>query len=1193
MVTAFVRVDLPDRSPDFQRIALEPGVPLLDRGNSTARLLRVWLGRFVAEPEWLDAQTVQFHLNDEQGRRIAATDVRPVSRQDLEGILRGEVQALRDKFSSVQPRGRTEQTAFNIIRERFEQLLRQPDQACADGALFRYRDAKRQWRLVWCWGYQRSESKAVPPTICPKSECRRLYLVRKADDAHCPKCQTPMPVYRFPWRKVALVTACLLLISAVGGWRYWSTLPRSSIDGQVVWSGFSVPVAAADIRIEALGVATRSDEDGRFRLERLPAGTWEVSVEASGFRRWQTTQVLLQSQPSSLPVELVGEGVLTGRVVDFVSRNPVSEARIQFAGTSETITTDEQGQFRREGCRRGPLTLDVIANGYPPVQRELSLADANDTAIEFELTGDAILVGRVISAAQEQPLPGVTVMLERSGQTTRTDAEGWYVFKQAPAGRQTILVEADGFATEQKEKVLVSREERQAPFTLAGAAKVSGTVVRAVDSSPMSGVEVRVAGTKFAVKTNDEGYFQLRGVTAGKATIEVTAPGFAAESLEQILSDTEETTLPFKLRGDTVVAGQVTDEVTRQPVAEVEVRLLGSPYQTRTGIDGKFRLDAVPSLPAKLEARASGYVARTTDIRPVPKEPTNAPLMLLGNASVTGLVVERWSEEPVAGAKIMLAKTELSLTTSDEGTFEIKGLRGGVRHELQFVAEGLAAHTEVVETKLAAAASARVVLSGAAQQSGRVVSATDESPLVGAQVLLAGTKHQVLTDNKGRFVLDKLRTGRAVFEVSATGFKTRRIGEAVSPESKPLAILLGGDASVAGQVLDAATRQPIADAEVTIAKTVLKAKTDAEGRFNIEGAFAGATTLTAQAVGYPASSEEAELVAERETEADITLAGTASVSGEIFDDVGKPVANAIVRLGASDHKVATGPRGEFTLPQLRGGPAQLQVSAPMFANKTISADLKSGEVKPLGRVMLLSSLTLRGRVVHALTEEPLPNAKISIASPAHKTEANAQGEFQLEGLPAKPLTVRIESPGFVTEQLVVNPAGDDERGLFCLCPQPKADEVLIVLTWHGAVKDLNAHLHRSSGGRAEAHVHEGQPQSDNLAAVRLNQNGRGPETLRIHPLKEGRYEFAVQALPDDAEAKAAPADTRRLSMSEATVRVYRFGQSEARTYRVGRHKRATVWQPFALEIIRPDQIVDHVYKAEHYRLSLPPEIGAK
>lgn len=1189
MVTAFIRIDLPDRSPDFQRIALEPGVPLLDRGQTTSRLLRVWLGRFVGEPEWVDSHTLQFYLNDDQGRRIDPSNLRLVTSKDLAGILRGEIQALREKLAQIQPRGRTEQTVVTMLRERLATLEKLPEQACSDGALFRYRDSQRKWRLIWCWGYQRSESKIVRAAICVKPDCRRLYLVRNAVDPKCPKCQTPMPVFRFPWKRVGLAAACLLVMAAYGGWRYWSTLPRSSISGQVVWSGFNVPIAGAEIRIDSLNRKTLSDADGRFQLDHLPAGVLDVSVTAEGFPESKIQQEVAQSEQITVPISVAGDRVLKGRVVDSVSREPLPNAKLQVAGTSETILADAKGEFQRDGFHRGGITVQVTARGYPPVEKEIELGDDNNGSLDLEVTGNSILLGRVISASQEKPLADAIVRLESCGQTVKTDADGWYAFRSAPNGPQPIVVELDGFATERTEKELASAQERQASFRLAGAAKVLGNVVRAADMSPMSGVEVRVAGTRFTTTTDDNGRFELRGIMAGKATIDVTAAGFAPASFDRELSNVDETVLSVKLRGDATIMGLVTDEVTKQPVAEVDVRLVGLPYQTRTDAEGKYLLDDVPSLPARIDARTAGYIAMTVEVRPVAKEKSTVALTIRGNATLSGRVIEQWSQEPVPKAKLKLAKSGHELVTGDDGKFEIQSVRGGAKHELLVEADGLTTRTETIDVKPGPNVPLTLILAGAAQQEGRVVSAIDETPLAGAKVQLLGTTHQAMADGKGQFKLDKLRSGPITLEVSATGFETRRVTQEVTGDSKPISILLGGNAAVTGEVLDGVTGLPVVAAEIRIAKTVLKATTDKQGAFHLEGAFPGTVMLTAQAEGYPPVTEPVKLVAERETSADFTLTGTASIAGEVFDDVGKPVANATVQWEDTRHTSTTGARGEFQLAKLRGGAGRINISAPKFARKSVSVDLKAGASQPLGRLMLLSSLTLRGQVVHAVSGEPLANAALSIASLGQNTTSDAQGQFKFDGLPAKSHDIKIEAPGFVAEVASVNPTSHDDPELFALCPLPKPDEVIIVLTWRGGVLDLDGHLFREGATGSAAHVVAARPRSDNLSVLLPNQNGRGPETLRIHPLKPGRYEFLVQLPPGEnpPTPEETPNVSKQLSRSEAMVKIYRSGQSQPALYRVGRNKSATVWWPLALEIAGSGSVIEHVYKAEHYRNSLP------
>ena len=44
-----VRIDLDERSRDFQRVALQPGFPMLDRFSANSHIVRQWLGRFAAD----------------------------------------------------------------------------------------------------------------------------------------------------------------------------------------------------------------------------------------------------------------------------------------------------------------------------------------------------------------------------------------------------------------------------------------------------------------------------------------------------------------------------------------------------------------------------------------------------------------------------------------------------------------------------------------------------------------------------------------------------------------------------------------------------------------------------------------------------------------------------------------------------------------------------------------------------------------------------------------------------------------------------------------------------------------------------------------------------------------------------------------------------------------------------------------
>ena len=69
MARRFVRVDLSDGARDFRPVAIEPGVPVLDRPGASAKILFKWLGRVVADSEW-EGDSVSFFVRDDHGGRL-------------------------------------------------------------------------------------------------------------------------------------------------------------------------------------------------------------------------------------------------------------------------------------------------------------------------------------------------------------------------------------------------------------------------------------------------------------------------------------------------------------------------------------------------------------------------------------------------------------------------------------------------------------------------------------------------------------------------------------------------------------------------------------------------------------------------------------------------------------------------------------------------------------------------------------------------------------------------------------------------------------------------------------------------------------------------------------------------------------------------------------------------------------------
>jgi len=214
MAERFVRVDLSDTARDFRPIAVEPGVPLLDRSNANSKILFRWLGGLVAEPEW-EGDSVNFFVRDDHGGRLEEAVCQPASDDDLKGPLKADVEALAARIESAKPETSTERGVRRIVRETFQNLTEDENRTDRDNYFFKYRDVLGRWRLVWCWGYQRVDIEPATTAVCTDPDCVLLFVRRPGQSARCPSCEAALLTgqkKRRPQRGRAILLGVLLFL---------------------------------------------------------------------------------------------------------------------------------------------------------------------------------------------------------------------------------------------------------------------------------------------------------------------------------------------------------------------------------------------------------------------------------------------------------------------------------------------------------------------------------------------------------------------------------------------------------------------------------------------------------------------------------------------------------------------------------------------------------------------------------------------------------------------------------------------------------------------------------------------------------------------------------------------------------------------------------------------------------------------
>jgi hypothetical protein len=218
MAKPILRVELDETAVDFQPLAGEPGLPMLDHQGAADAIMRRWLGELAAEPRWQPDGGVRFFVRQGSSGRLEDASAQTITPKDLEGPLNSDFEQLQARIKGVRVDSSEERLLWKTIRTAIERFADKPERADLDWRLFKYRHRDGPWRLVWCWGYQPARRSPAFAHICPNSDCRLLFLRKPGMRNKCPSCHGVVPkpkaaLAAFRWR---LATACLLLLLMAG-----------------------------------------------------------------------------------------------------------------------------------------------------------------------------------------------------------------------------------------------------------------------------------------------------------------------------------------------------------------------------------------------------------------------------------------------------------------------------------------------------------------------------------------------------------------------------------------------------------------------------------------------------------------------------------------------------------------------------------------------------------------------------------------------------------------------------------------------------------------------------------------------------------------------------------------------------------------------------------------------------------------
>jgi protocatechuate 3,4-dioxygenase beta subunit/thiol-disulfide isomerase/thioredoxin len=486
------------------------------------------------------------------------------------------------------------------------------------------------------------------------------------------------------------------------------------------------PITGAKVEVRLAGDATPVHGDGRVRYEgSLAYGSDAATTDAEG--RWHIDNVpnsprvklsLLVSHPDYVPDEvwergqkaaavttamllkgtatltLKGGVIVRGRVTD-PAGGPVKDAIVvrgddpYFASTPSKFPTDADGQFRLPALAPGETTLTVIARGWAPQLRKVTLR-AGLPPQDFHMVPGKPIRLRVVDAAGK-PVPRAYVSLTGwqgsksiqsahnpnhprvpdTGIPHRAGMDGVWEWPWAPDDPVKLEVSLPGFAVTELE---VAGGAPERTVTLKGEHRVTGRVTDALTGKPIPAftvIPVDVFRTDFlhaergnAVAGKDGRLEYLADRTDIPLRLRVEAPGYRTQDGPEFrVGEDAARTQDFRLRPSAPIAGVVLDAAGR-PVAKAEVLLAtpteearlqaeGENHKTFTDATGRFTFPD-PGEPCLVVAQADAGFA----LAELPADRRDAgTLRLRPWAAIRGRF--RDGGRPVPGATIFLNPVRL------------------------------------------------------------------------------------------------------------------------------------------------------------------------------------------------------------------------------------------------------------------------------------------------------------------------------------------------------------------------------------------------------------------------------------------------------------------------------------------------------------------------------------------------------
>lgn len=305
-----------------------------------------------------------------------------------------------------------------------------------------------------------------------------------------------------------------------------------------------------------------SDDEGRFAMDDVTPGTYDLQLLADGYAQTIKREIVVAEGggANGVIIMVAEEASVTGQVVSGRTGQTLSDVTVttgktdamnawtqMLSGPVPKTQTDASGRFTLSGLGEDPVTITLQHQDHRSVVLAgllLRPAEVHDSGV-ISLPPGGTIHGTVYGA-DEQPAVGISVMaadaMGAQMKRATTEFDGTYVIQGLAAGAYSVMRMDFSFSTDSDNPAsmlegltfeTVNLELDEVKQVDLGAPGESGCLLEGVVTSSAGPedealvIVVKERGppnTKFT-STNEDGHYQLKGLSPGQYLVQVMPSG--------------------------------------------------------------------------------------------------------------------------------------------------------------------------------------------------------------------------------------------------------------------------------------------------------------------------------------------------------------------------------------------------------------------------------------------------------------------------------------------------------------------------------------------------------------------------------------------------------------------------------------------------------------------------------------------